>query len=233
MGLPNYVIQASPLSKLFMPEWHRECEKNPDIVFDEKVDFHIMVPRSGGSLTFYHRKPVAIQKVIPPQPQRKKDEYITDDFEGTIYWLIGGEDGNRSEETDIYGVVALNLDMDISAALADVAQIVESEGESAKKAQKNYQDLQKTLVSQTKNAIKEAREKADERVRRAMRITHVNLVRQFETLRTDGKGVYTPSVAEAVGAHVLASEIEASGAPRRAMFERMTKAMNSTSVLNG
>lgn len=231
MSLPQYVIQASPLSKLFMLEWQRKCEENPDVVWDT-TPFQIVVPRSSGALHFTHLKPVKSHQILPPQPNRVKDDYISDDPDGTIMWLTGGEDGQRSEETDIYGVVALNLDMDISAALSDVALMVEADGEKAKRVQKNFQDLQKDLVSQTKAAVESAKKIADERVRRAMRITHVNLVKQFEVLKTEGKGVYTPSIAEAVGAHVLASEIEKSGENRRKMFERMTAVMNSTNVLS-
>ncbi len=92
--------------------------------------------------------------------------------------------------------------------------------------------MQKDLLKKTKDGMKAARELADGRVRRALKITHSNLVKQFETLRTEGKGVYTPSVAEAVGAHILAAEIESSGANRRKMFERLNTVMNSTSVLS-
>lgn len=229
--IPQYVIQASPLSKLFMPDWLHKCEADPDLVFKE-VPFDVVIPRSSGSLRFTHLKPVPSHKVLPHQPNRLKDDYIADDPDGTIIWLTGGEDGQRSEETDIYGVVALNLDMDISAALSDVALMVETDGEKAKRVQKNYQDLQKDLVNQTKKAVEEAKILANERVKRAMRITHVNLVKQFEILKTEGKGVYTPSIAEAVGAHVLASEIEKSGEHRRKMFERMSQVMNQTNVLS-
>lgn len=230
--IPSYIIQASPLSKLFMREWLLKCEADPQLVLKE-VPFDIVVPRSSGALKFTHLKPVQSHKVLPYQPQRKKDDgYLADDPDGTILWLTGGESGDRCEETDIYGVVALNLDMDISSALSDVALLVEQDGEKAKKVQKNYADLQKELVEQTKKAVAQARQLADERVKRAMRITHQNLCQQFEILKTEGKGVYTPSIAEAVGAVVLASEIEKSGENRRKMFAQVSAIMNQTSVLN-
>jgi hypothetical protein len=232
-GMPPYVVQASPLSKLFMSEWQSRIEANPDLVFSSDEHFEVRVPRAFGGLTFYHNKPVSSHKVLPAMPfSQKHPDNIIKDLEGTISWLTGGPDGMRSEETDIYGIVALRVDLDISGALTDVALFAEADTETAtKKAAKKYADLQQELLKKTKDALKDAKELANTRVRRALKTTHINLMRQYEILRTDGKGVYSPSVAEAVGAHILAQEIDKAGENRKKMLERLSQVMQETTII--
>ncbi len=231
MPIPQYVVQASPLSKLFMPGWTPRCEEEPNIVLDPKVEFEVVIPRTNGALRLWHNKPVHVSKLEPYTPNREKDEYLVDDLDGLVLWLCGGEDGKSNEETDIYGVVGLNIDMDLSSAIADVALFEEADPKAQATAAKKYQDIQKALVSKTKTALNDARELADYRVKRAMKNTHVNLMKQYETMRTEGKGVYAPSVAEAVGAFVLKTEIEKSGANRRKMVEMLAATMNETTIV--
>lgn len=230
MGIPSYVVQASPLSKLFMHGWAEKLELEPQLIFDPKP-FEVMIPKVNGAIKLIHNKPVHITKLEPPQPTRIKDEYNVDDLEGLVLWLIGGEDGQRSEETDIYGVVGLNLDMDVSGAIADVALFDPESKEDKAKAAKRFQDVQNEVVKNAKVAMVEAKEKADWRVKRAMRNTHINLMKQYETLKTEGRGVYAPSVAEAIGAFVLKSEIDRSSEGRRKMVEMLANTMNETSIL--
>jgi len=213
-----------------MAGWGEKLEADPEKIFSD-TPFEVMIPKTNGAIKLTHNKPVHITKLEPPQPSRIKDEYMVDDLEGLVLWLIGGEDGQRSEETDIYGVVGLAIDMDVSGALADVAMFDPDSKDDKAKAAKKFSDIQNDLVKQTKSAIKEARDKADWRVKRAMRNTHINLMKQYETLKTEGRGVYAPSVAEAIGAYVLKSEIDASSANRRKMVEMLANTMTETSIL--
>lgn len=230
MGIPSYVVQASPLSKLFMHGWAEKLEADPHLIFDQ-TPFEVSIPKTNGAIKLVHNKPVHITKLEPPQPSRVKDEYNVDDLEGMVLWLIGGEDGQRSEETDIYGVVGLDIDMDVSGSLADVALFDPDSKEDKAKAQKKFAEVQNDLVKKTKTALTSARERADWRVKRAMRNTHLNLMKQYETLKTEGKGVYAPSVAEAIGAFVLKQEIEKSSENRRKMVEMLANTMNETTLL--
>jgi len=223
--IPSYVVQASPLSKLFMSTWTSRCEENPELVFSSDP-FIVTIPKTNGALQLTHNKPVHITKLEPHNPNRVRDEYLVDDLDGMVMWLIGGEDGQRSEETDIYGVVGLNIDMDLSSALSDVALFDAEDPKEKDKAQKKYLDVQKALVAKTKIALTEATELANSRVRRAMKNTHVNLMRQYDTMRTEGKGVYAASVAEAIGAYVLANEIEKSSTNSKKMQDLLASAMN-------
>lgn len=227
----SYVIQASPLSKLYMREWISRCEENPELVF-EPVPFKVIIPRSFGAIVMEHNKPMHTSKLFPKQAQRKQDEHMRDEIDALVQWLTGGPEGTRSEETDIYGVVSLDVDLDIGSQIVDIATLTEADTETGnKKAKKAYEDMQKVLLDRTKGAIERARELADARVRRAMKITHQNLIKQYETLRTEGKGVYSPSVAEAIGAHVLMAELEKASSKKRSMVEKFTKVMNETTVI--
>lgn len=226
--MPTYVVQASPLTKLFMPEWHDILEGDPALIFDEKP-FEVRIPRAFGGLTFTHNKPVHVNKVVPVYPGRRlNNENVIDDLEGLIFWLTGGPDGMRSNETDIYGVVHLDLDMDVSGALSDIAMFDEKDKEAKKAAFKSYEEIQRELIKNTQSAIKKARELADQRVKRAMKFTHQNLLKQYETLKQDGKGIYAPSTAEAVGAFVLKSELDKASENRRKMFDSFTQNMQET-----
>jgi hypothetical protein len=231
-GTPTYVVQASPLSKLFMSEWVAQIEENPALVFED-VPFEVRVPRPFGGLIFQHNKPVHINKILPPNPWRKKNnENNVDDLEATVYWLTGGPDGQRSEETDIYGIVALHVDLDVSSALTDIALLAEQDTEAGqKKAAKTYADMQRDLVTNTKNALDEARALADFRVKRALKITHSNLLKQYDTMRQQGMGVYTPSTAEAVGAFILKQEVDKAGENRRKLFEEMNKIIKEQTII--
>lgn len=217
---------------MFMPEWQKKVANDPDLVYSTKP-FTVVVPRSAGALIFEHNKPVHTHLVGPvPKHIKKDDGYLSFDHDGLIWWLIGGSDGKRSEETDIYGVVGLYLDMDLSGALADIAAFGDADTEeSKKKALNEYKDLQAQLVKRTQVAMKSAKELADFRVRRALRITHSNLMKQWETLRTEGKGVYSPSVAEAVGAHILKKELEEGNESLKRMHEMIVASMNSGAIV--
>ncbi len=227
--IPQYVIQASPLSKLFMPEWTKKCEEDPDLVFSTK-EFTVQIPRTHGALKLIHNKPVHISKLDPPSLTRVKDEYLVDDLDGLVLWLVGGEDGMASEETDIYGVVGLNIDMDLSSALSDVAIFDAENPEDGKKAAKKFEDVQKALITKTRSAMVAATELANQRVMRAMKNTHINLMKQHETLKIEGKGVYAPSVAEAVGAYVLKNEINKSSENRKRMVDLLNATMKDNSI---
>lgn len=215
-----------------MRKYQRECEANPDFVFDT-TPFDVEVKRSAGNIVMTHNKPVQVSKLMPVQKNKINDSFNAGELESLVLWLTGGDDGARSEETDIYGVVTLKVDMDISSALVDIAQLTEDENneEGKKKAVKDYQDLQRQLIARTKDSLVEARKLADDRVKRALRVTHMNLMKQYETMKSQGLGVYAPSVAEAVGAHVLAAEIEKASATKKAMVNRLSEIMNTTNVL--
>lgn len=192
----------------------------------------MLIPRSAGAIIMWHNKPVLHTKLLPVQPNQKKDEFNNGELEALIQWLTGGKEGDRSEETDIYGVVELAIDLDVGSSIVDLASLSENKGDGAQKeAIKEYQNFQKDLVKRTQDALAAARDLADKRVKKALKVTHMNLMRQYEIMKSQGMGAYAPSICEAVGAHILKEELDKSTAHRRAMLARLDDVMKSTTVV--
>lgn len=184
------------------------------------MPFEVEIPRSMGNLKFIFNQPIHASKIVIPRPSiKKRDEWTTEE-EIVLNWLTS------SSETDIYGIVKLGIDLDVSSALIDVAGMVTDTEESEKKAAKTFAAMQKELLERTKGALVEARKAADARVKNAMRFTHNNLIKQFDVMRQDGKRPYMPSIAEAIGAHVLAEEIKALDDGQRKMMEKFNENMS-------
>ena len=233
--LPAYIVQASPLARMFLQQWQAQLEADPSKIF-EKVDFEITVPRAFGALTFKHGKPVATNKVMPVYPGRNANgnkhdnNHAIDDLPRLINWLTGGPDGTDSAETDMYGITQLDIDMDVSGALSDIALFADEDADSKKKAAKSYEEIQKELIKKAKVGLEHAREIADSRVKRQLKKTHANLLKQYDTLKQEGKGIYAPSTIEAVGAFILSQEVDKAGEARKKMFDQFSQRLQETFI---
>lgn len=202
--------------------------EKPEVVFEE-VAFKVIVPSAVGSFVFHHNKPVP-HTSLRPTDKRKRDEF-TSDIEAAVKWITGGADGMRSHETDIYGVVVLNIE-DISNQIVDMAAMSDMGTEDAqKKAQAEFKALRDAHLKKAKASLAAAREIADARVKRALRVTHQNLIKQWEAMQQDGKGRYSPSVAEAVGAFILSKEIDKASAKKKEMVDRFVEIAKNTVVM--
>lgn len=241
----SYLIQASSLTKLFMREYERLCEEYPEFVktpwdhplAGKKTDdgeevpqrrFKVFVPRSMGGITMVHNTPMHISKLVPDQKNRKKDEQSTNEAKNLENWLAGDEDGRPTPETNIFGIVRLNVDLDVSSAIVDIADLAEN---NQKTAEKEYKDLRMELLERTKGAVKEAKKIADEKVMGEIRVTYRNLKTTYDNMKAEGKGTYAPSVAEYVGAFILSDEISRASETRRKAFDNMDKFINSTGMV--
>lgn len=210
-----------------MRSLHKRCEEDPSFIYSTEP-FSVVIPRAQGALILEHNKPVHTSKLLVKSNHYEPDEtpYTVEDLASLVDWLT------NHTETNIYGVVSIDLGIDMSTAVVDmVANLSDNPSEEAtKKAMKEQFDLQKAFAARAKTALLEAREKADARVRAAMKATHNNLMKQWEIMGQEGKGRYTPSVAEAVGAHVLRAEIEKASAARRKSIQSLVDLSNSASV---
>lgn len=210
---PQYVIQASPLSKLFMAEWSNQCLKDPKRLVDPEHKFWVRIPRACGGIVMEHNVPQHVSKLLPYQDTR---EVTQDEVTPLVNWLCGGPDGN-GEETDIYGVVAVEINVDITADLVSMLTTrVSAKAIAARQAE---------IVEQLQQQIISTREIADKRVKRALKATYNNLVAEWERIKQAGGGVYAPSVSEALAAHVLAEEIKSHAETTQAAFDLVAKAM--------
>jgi hypothetical protein len=181
-------------------------------------------------------KPVNAYTLIKKNPNEEKDDgtynFHNRRVDNLVLWLTGGPNGDQSNETDIYGVVELDLDLDIGPAIAEVALLGSKDTEkSNKSAGQELLAIQKTLLAKSKDALIKAQELADKRVKRALKNTHNNLVKQYEAIKVAGGQPYAPSVTEAVGAFILKEELNKSGAHRKAMFQQVLDTMQTSGGL--
>lgn len=108
-----------------------------------------------------------------------------------LNWVTGGVDGDLSQETDYSGCVQLPLSEEetgfVFAALTGM-------------------EKSKELLSAIDVAKDKAKAKSAERVMRAIRRTHSNLMKQYERNKEQQGEMYSPSATEFLCSYVLASE---------------------------
>lgn len=201
--------------------------ENPGLIFDGQP-FKLTIPRSDGAIIMEHNKPRPAHTLLPANRTGQKD--VAD----LVDWLTGSNnDGTRSHESNIYGVVSIKIDGEIDTALSRSIDInffmmqnpsmeqvtnfvktrlkinpdkVAAETPNEMMA-KVYSMTFEQLRDQTTDSIIEARKVADDRVKFALKKTHENLIKQYEIQKADGKGEYTPSSAEAIGSVIIRQEV--------------------------
>lgn len=215
----SYLVQASRLTKIFLPEFQQRCIDNPETIFLAEP-FTVTIPRSLGAVILQHNKPVHSSTLIPKSETRKSE---VDETRDLLPWLL------EFEETDIYGIVKLDVP-DMTTEIVDLDLLSEDPAVQKKNVEKQLA-MQKTMVKSMSKAIAEAQVRADERVKRTLRITHQNLMKQWETNVTNGGGKQLPSNTEALGAFILAEEIKRAGAGKQRMVEHLSTIMTTASAL--
>ena len=203
-----YVMQASPVTRLCLPEWHSRCLDKPEILYS-KESFEVFIPRTCGGIRLQHMKIIPPTDLIPKGPRVVEE----DEVKPLVTWLTD----ENSQETDMYGVVAIEVGNDLADAI--MSMIVSGDEKKAKEAMaENKAMMQKSF--------KEAVAKADERVMRACGKMY-NIVRQtVDYMKKNNLGIYSPSIAEALMFEVMDKPISArreSDAKAQAM---MDKALN-------
>lgn len=213
----TYVVQASPFTKIFTREWATKCVEDPTLIEKSSPKlFEVKVPRPCGGLKLTHLVPVHAATLIP---RSQKDEdgndlgqtrtVDEDEMTPLVEWLTG----ERSEETHIYGVIAVAVGNSFESGLQDMMMLaMESAQAGSKQAMdaiaKKQAKIQREIAESLTKSLAEATKTANERVKRALSITHNNLLKSWEALRADGKGTYTPSVQEALGHFIIKAEVD-------------------------
>lgn len=224
-----YVIQASPISKVFCPDWHRKCLDNPALVLDDRQAFTVTIPRSAGAIVLEHNKPVHSSQLIPITGRREID---TDEVRNLLPWLTGGAD-NVETDTDIYGVVLLNLDEDMTAGVSELINIQAlalDDKDQQERYMQQQQEKLRSMIAKMKEAVLAAKERANERVKRAMRVTQHNLNMEWGRIQQAGGKIYDASVAEALGAVVLEAEINAQSQDQAKIRGLIQRAQNHAPI---
>ncbi len=205
----TYLIQASPLSRMFLPQWHDRCLADPSIL-RKSEPFVVRIPRPTGSVELIHNKPTLASSLLV---RTKEREVTEDEVSPLVLWLTG----EQNTETDIYGVVDVPIQDNVADAI--MAMIYE-EKESArvKLIEETRKHMAKGIVS--------ARERADARVMRACGKMYSIVKATVEDMKKNGKGIYAPSYAEALALEVMKDTIALRKKPDERAAEMMRGAMD-------
>lgn len=220
-----YVIQASPLSKIYLPEWEAKCIADPKVI-NSDIPFVVSIPRSTGSIVLEHNKPVHVANLIRYNGMRKVE---TDETKDVVFWLTD----EMSHETMAWGVVKIDIDNQAHNLINHMLAAPDLMGgtpEDTESAVRKFADMQGKIIAHMRKAITEARSKADEKVKTQLKITHHNLIRQWENNQTAGGGAYPPSATEALGAWMLAEELKKASGAKQAMVQNLNELMKTTRV---
>lgn len=203
----TYVLQASPLSRIWASAQERElCLADPKRL-TLKTPFEVFIPRACGAIVLTHNKPTLASSLLTKTKEREVSE---DEVSPLVAWLTD----ERNQETDIYGVVSIPIQENIADAFMS---LVHEENDKARA--KLVEETRKRMA----DGIIEARKIADARVMRACGKMYSIVKSTVESMKKDGKGIYSPSYAEALALEVMKDTIKG----RRAPEEKAAKMMNS------
>lgn len=204
----SYVVQASPLTRIFLPEWHDRCLADPKLLMSQEP-FLVRVPRPTGSIELVHNKPTLATSLLVRSKEREVTE---DEVSPLVLWLTG----EQNTETDIYGIV----DVPIQDNVADAIMALIYEGDDKKRV-KLIEETRRTMAK----GIVTARERADARVMRACGKMYSVVKATVEDMKKNGKGVYSPSYAEALALEVMKDTISQRRKPDERAAEMLRGAM--------
>lgn len=186
-----YIMQASPVTRLCLPEWHTRCLDKPELLYS-KEKFEVFIPRMCGGVRLTHMKITPPSDLIPSGPRLVEE----DEIKPLVTWLTD----ETSKETDMYGVVAVEVGNDLADAI--MAMMITGDEKRAKECMADNKIMMQ-------KSFKEAVLKADERVMRACGRMY-NIVRQtVDYMKKNNLGVYSPSIAEALSFEVMSKTMEA------------------------
>jgi hypothetical protein len=222
-----YIVQASPFSKIFMPEWSEQCLNDPELIGkSEKGLFEVRIPRSFGGLVLKHLVPVHAGTLLGRNqydgdgrnlgPTRKVED---DEITPLVEWLTA----DKSEETHIYGCVKIDIGRNFEEAMQELVSISMDAAVGSESATKKQQEISVKIQKELGEQLAKARQSADARVKRALSVTHANLLRSWEALRADGKGTYMPSIHEALGQLIIKTEIDRKLALNRKVYNTVAE----------
>lgn len=208
----SYLLQASPLTRLFIPEWHQRLLVNPGLIMSSET-FKVHIPRPVGAIELWHGKPILASTLTP---RSKTREVTEDEVTPLVQWLVN----EQNAETDIWGVVEIPVQNDI----ADAIMLLIQDGND-----KEHQKLLADTRAKMASAIIEGRKKADERVKRACGKMYNIVKATVDEYQKNNKGIYSPSYSEALAMEVMKSTIKERRQPDQKAAEMMTRAMSELS----
>lgn len=228
-----YVIAASPMAKIFQTykfldketgeqtSLQKKCILNPDFILDEEP-FTLSVKRPSGGLEFTYKVPKDLRDI-----HGSDEKSICD-------WLTGGALGDRSNETDMYGIVEFRTDygsMEVLNELTRLEVMKASASEDEGKAiQAKQNSLQHQATSSIHGAVQEARKIADKKVRRIMRHLFENLKAQSSYNKDQGIAPPTPSDTEFLSIQMLEKELDSMSRSAKERRQKVQDIFDAMSV---
>ncbi len=191
-----YCISASPYTKIFLPEWEDQIMEDPNLITDDKVPFHFNVPFTTGAVGMFEFNEIMRLDDLPCVKRR-----LPEDRKGLFNILTGGTSGLEYRETALWGIVAVNLEMDMTKHTVESmhlqAEAIRSKDEKKVAAiKKKRDDIEKKFQEQYWAAQSSAKKVANEKVFDFIKFTAENLKDQWQKLKEDGKQPYNASTSE-------------------------------------
>lgn len=205
----TYVVQASPLSRMFVPSLQAKCLEDPSLLMS-KDPFVMKIDRPSGAIYLTHGKPTLAATLLPVSTDREVTE---DEVSPLVYWLTQEE----NEETDIYGVVEIPIQDNV----ADAIMALLEDGDDNKRMRFLVESRKKMA-----QGVIDARHRADARVMRACSGMYKYVKETVEFMKKEGKGVYSPSYSEALAFEVMKDIIAKRRRPEEKAQEMMRGAMS-------
>lgn len=217
-----YFIAASPLVKIYLPEWHDRLLEEPDLIHDYKTPFSFVVDTGSTGIRVNFNTP---QQVHGGDDKQNRSVH---------HWLTGGPDGHLARDSDIYGIVEFNPQMDLVETMDQFSQMDQilamgelTKKEAAEEAAKLHEQ-RKFAAAKLHAARERVKKLSEERIRRAIRFNHNNLIKQWQTNEEMKMGKYPPSITEMLGAGAIEGEIAKSDAKNRKARDRFNELMSHT-----
>jgi hypothetical protein len=217
-----HVICLSPLAKIFQPAYHKQLMKNPDLVYDAKMQFDVIASKPSGDITLPYNKVIDLTKFFGRSTN--EDRKIIDCFN----WLTGGEDGMLSRETDKTGCVLAPVDLEMTEMAIEYTQLLAEDPEAAEKFKKSMMSKKTKTVS----AMDKAREISNNRVMRTVHTVYDNLKKQQQLNRENNLGSYIPSPSEFLCAWILKAEETKTADERKRVTESFAELMSQSITPN-
>lgn len=225
--MAHLFIAASPLVKLFLPEWHDRLMDNPDLLFDKKTEFSFNVNRGSSSIVVQFNKPMQ----VPAHLARDEKEMLN-----CFNWLTGGPEGNECQETNWTGISVFDPKVDLTSAYDEILALAEDEEtgldpEAIKARQKKALKKQQETAKRVAEARTQVLNCSDRRIREVLRNMYNNLYRQWQINEESKLGKYPPSMTEKLAMFVLDADIQKAQKKGEALNRRANELLQSTTIV--
>ncbi len=242
----KYVISASPLVKIYLPEWAERLTEDPDLIFDKETPFQFSINTGTSGFVLDFNKPMLVHRKRPGSSYQADDgrsakiiqlpnsSIVSEgkEIEAIYGWLIG-DSGQSYLETDIYGCVPFDPGIDMVERIDHMAALealLSGDMATATRAKRDLDQVQADTAKRMADARARVVKDSEARIRRAMKTVHNNLIRQWQINAESNMGKYPPSISEALGAHALSAEIAAKKEKGKALYGKIDGMMAGNTV---